>query len=184
MAVNPSAGAQPTEAAAPAARTVLLALGSLFLVAACVARFGLKPEALVGSIFAVVLLILATIDVERRIIPNRIVLPATGVLLALQVVFFPDQALEWVLAGVGAALFFFLPILVYPEGMGMGDVKLALFLGVGLGTAVVSALVVGLLLTFLVAMVILVRGGKEARKRTIPFAPFLAFGGVVALFFA
>jgi leader peptidase (prepilin peptidase) / N-methyltransferase len=89
-----------------------------------------------------------------------------------------------VLASIGAALFFLLPILVYPQGMGMGDVKLALLLGAGLGAAVVSALVVALLAVFLVACAILLRGGGEARRRTIPFGPFLAFGGLVALFFA
>jgi leader peptidase (prepilin peptidase) / N-methyltransferase len=67
--------------------------------------------------------------------------------------------------------------------MGMGDVKLAFLLGVGLGGAVVTALVVGLVAACIVALAILVRGGSAARKRAIPFGPFLALGGLVALFF-
>jgi leader peptidase (prepilin peptidase)/N-methyltransferase len=184
---TPNEGA-PVSAAigAPAFRTrnAATAFAGLVLVAACFARFGLEPEAFVGSFFAVVLLVLSVIDLERRIIPDRIVLPATAVVLACQLAFFPDRGLEWMLASIGAAVFFLLPILVYPQGMGMGDVKLALLLGAGLGAAVVSALVVALLAVFLVACAILLRGGREARRRTIPFGPFLAFGGLVALFFA
>jgi prepilin signal peptidase PulO-like enzyme (type II secretory pathway) len=65
----------------------------------------------------------------------------------------------------------------------MGDVKLAFLLGVGLGGAVVTALVVGLVAACIVALAILVRGGRAARKQAIPFGPFLALGGLVALFF-
>jgi leader peptidase (prepilin peptidase)/N-methyltransferase len=184
---TPSEGA-PVSAAieSPAFRTrnVATAFAGLVLVAGCFARFGLEPEAFIGSFFAAVLLVLSAIDLEHRIIPDRIVLPATAVVLASQLVFFPGRGLEWVLASIGAALFFLLPILVYPQGMGMGDVKLALLLGAGLGAAVVSALVVALLAVFLVACAILLRGGRDARRRTIPFGPFLAFGGLVALFFA
>lgn len=164
-------------------RSFALGLGGAFLTAACFARFGLEPEALVGSLFAVVLLALAVIDLERRIVPNRIVLPATAVILVAQVAFSPDRALEWVLASVGAALFLLLPLLVYPKGMGMGDVKLALLLGAGLGLSVVPALVVGLLAGFVGAVIVLVVRGPAARKLAMPFVPFLAFGGLVALFF-
>jgi leader peptidase (prepilin peptidase)/N-methyltransferase len=131
-----------------------------------------------------VLVVLAAIDLERRIIPNRIVLPATGLILATQIALSPDGAFEWVAAAVGAALFLLLPLLIYPSGMGMGDVKLALLLGAGLGWAVVPALFVGLMAAFVAAVVVLVRGGLAARKTALPFGPFLAFGGLVALFFS
>jgi leader peptidase (prepilin peptidase)/N-methyltransferase len=131
-----------------------------------------------------VLVVLAAIDLERRIIPNRIVLPATGLILATQIALSPDQAFEWVAAALGAALFLLLPLLIYPSGMGMGDVKLALLLGAGLGWAVVPALFVGLMAAFVAAVVVLVRGGLAARKTALPFGPFLAFGGLVALFFS
>jgi leader peptidase (prepilin peptidase) / N-methyltransferase len=132
--------------------------------------------------FAAVLVILAAIDLERRIIPNRIVVPAAMLILIAQIALNPDRALEWTAAGLGAALFLFLPLLVYPNGMGMGDVKLALLLGVGLGWTIVPALVVALLAAFVVALVVLARGGLAARKTALPFGPFLALGALVALF--
>jgi leader peptidase (prepilin peptidase)/N-methyltransferase len=179
--------APPTAAAAapPARRIWEIALGLLAaaLVTASFAHFGFGGRAIVASAFAVVLVVVSAIDLERRIIPNRIVLPATGGVLAAQVALSPDRTLEWIVASVGAALFFAVPLLVYPKGMGMGDVKLALFLGAGLGSAVVTALVVGLLAAFLFALALLLREGHAARGRGFAFGPFLAFGGLVALFF-
>lgn len=172
------------KASAVRGRDVATGVGTAALVVASFARFGFEPEAFIAAIFAAVLVALAVIDLERRIIPNRIVLPATAVVLAAQMSFFPDRALEWTVAGLGAALFFIVPLLVYPSGMGMGDVKLALLLGVGLGAAVVTALMVGLLAAFFFALTILVREGRAARGRAFAFGPFLAFGGLVALFFA
>jgi leader peptidase (prepilin peptidase)/N-methyltransferase len=91
-------------------------------------------------------------------------------------------SVEWVLAGFGAALFLFLAVLAYPGGMGMGDVKLALLLGVALGATVPVAMMVGLVSALVPSVVLFSRHGSAARKMRIPFGPFLAFGGVVALF--
>jgi leader peptidase (prepilin peptidase)/N-methyltransferase len=110
------------------------------------------------------------------------VLPATGVVLICQLVLFPERWLEFVLATLGAGLLLFLPRLLYPAGMGMGDVKLAMLLGAGLGASVVAAFVVGLLAGFVAAVFLLVTRGTAARKMAIPFVPFLAFGGLFALF--
>jgi leader peptidase (prepilin peptidase) / N-methyltransferase len=137
----------------------------------------------VSAVFAGVLVVLTAIDIERRIVPNVIVLPAAAVVLVAQMFVHPDHRLEYVIATVGAGLFLFLPLLIYPAGMGLGDVKLALLLGAGLGSAIVMAFVVGLLAVFLAAVYILVTQGSSARKMAIPFVPFLAFGGLVALFF-
>ena len=145
-------------------------------------RFGFGGEALVGAMFGGVLVVLTAIDIERRIVPNRIVLPATGVILVCQVLLYPDRWVEFVLATLGAGLLLFLPRLFYPAGMGMGDVKLAMLLGAGLGAAVVAAFVVGLLAGFVAAVFLLVTRGSAARKMAIPFVPFLALGGLVALF--
>jgi leader peptidase (prepilin peptidase)/N-methyltransferase len=128
-----------------------------------------------------VLVVLAAIDLERRIIPNRIVLPAVVLILAAQIALSPDRALEWTAASLGAALFLLLPLLVYPSGMGMGDVKLALLLGAGLGWAIVPALVAGLFAAFIVALVVLVRGGLAARKTALPFGPFHVLGALFGL---
>jgi leader peptidase (prepilin peptidase)/N-methyltransferase len=138
----------------------------------------------VSAIFAGVLVVLTAIDIERRVVPNRIVLPATAVVLALQLVVHPDRRLEFVIAMLGSGLFLLLPRLLYPAGMGLGDVKLALLLGAGLGAAVVAAFVFGLLAGFVAAVFLLVTRGSAARKMAIPFVPFLAFGALIALFFA
>ena len=145
-------------------------------------RFGFGGEALVGAMFGGVLVILTAIDIERRIVPNRIVLPATGVILVCQVLLYPDRWVEFVLATLGAGLLLFLPRLLYPAGMGMGDVKLAMLMGAGLGASVVAAFVVGLLAGFVAAVFLIVTRGSVARKMAIPFVPFLALGGLVALF--
>ena len=93
-----------------------------------------------------------------------------------------DPGAEWLLAALGAAAVLLAATLAYPDGMGMGDVKLALLLGAMLGWFVPVALVVGLLAALVPSIVLLVRHGPRARKMRIPLAPFLALGGVVALF--
>jgi leader peptidase (prepilin peptidase) / N-methyltransferase len=167
-----------------AGRTAWTAAGVCLVAALSFLRFGFGGEALVSAIFAGVLVVLTAIDIERRIVPNRIVLPATAVVLVLQLVVHPDRRLEFVLAMLGAGLFLLLPRLLYPAGMGLGDVKLALLLGAGLGAGVVAAFVFGLLAGFVAAVYLLVTRGSAARKMAIPFVPFLAFGALVALFFA
>jgi len=132
--------------------------------------------------FGGVLVVLTAIDIERRIVPNRIVLPATGVILVCQVLLYPDRWVEFVLATLGAGLLLFLPRLFYPAGMGMGDVKLALLLGAALGRTVPVAMFAGMLAALVPSAVLFARHGSAARKMAIPFAPFLALGGLLGLF--
>jgi leader peptidase (prepilin peptidase)/N-methyltransferase len=165
----------------PRRRQIAAAAVSAVLVVACFARFGFGGRALIGAVFAAVLVVLTAIDLDRRLIPNAIVLPATVVVLIAQIAFFPDRTLEWVLASLGAALFFFIPLLVFPTGMGMGDVKLAALLGAALGESVVGALVTALLAGAAFSIFVLVREGMSARKKAIAYGPFLAFGGVLVL---
>jgi len=139
-------------------------------------------RALVAACLAGVLVVLAAIDIQRGIIPNRIVLPASGLILLGDVVLFPNRALEWVLAGLVAAVVLAMPALLGRAWMGMGDAKLALLLGVGLGWGVFGALLVGFLCVFPVALLVLIRGGAAARKTTIPFGPFLSLGALIVLF--
>lgn len=150
------------------------------LVAASVAVFGLTGRGAVAALFCAVLVVLSAIDLEHRIVPNRIVVPAAAVVLAAQTAIHPS--FQWALGAFGAALFLFVAVLVYPKGMGMGDVKLALLLGAALGKTVPVAMSVAMLSALLPAVVLLARHGSAARKHAIPFAPFLALGGVVALF--
>ena len=150
------------------------------LVAACVLVFGATLDALVAAFFCCVLVAISAIDIQHRIIPNRIVLPATAIVLPLQTLLHPSP--EWLLAALGASLFLFLALLAYPAGMGMGDVKLALFMGAVLGKAVAVAMMLGMLAALVPGLFLLARHGSKARKMAIPFGPFLAFGSVVALF--
>ena len=83
---------------------------------------------------------------------------------------------------IGASGFLLLAALAYPAGMGMGDVKLALLLGAMLGRTVPVAMMLGMIAALVPSVVLLVRHGSAARKMGIPFGPFLALGGIVALF--
>ena len=150
------------------------------LAAGCALEFGLSWRFGVAAAFCAVLVTVSATDLERRIIPNRVVVPASLVLLAAQTVIHPS--VEWVAGGVGAAAFFLAAALAYPGGMGMGDVKLAFLLGVVLGRTVPVALLLGMVSALVPAAVLAAKHGRAARKMAIPFGPFLALGGVVALF--
>jgi leader peptidase (prepilin peptidase) / N-methyltransferase len=150
------------------------------LVAGCFWKFGLSWEAAIAAFFCAVLVVLSAIDIDRRIVPNNIVLPAAAIVLVAQTVVHPS--IEWLAAGFGASLFLFLAALAYPRGMGMGDVKLALLLGFAVGWTVPVALFAGMIAALVPSAVLFARHGSAARKMAIPFAPFLALGGVLALF--
>lgn len=145
------------------------------------ARFGTEPDGFVAAVLLSTLAIVAAVDLERRIIPNAIVLPATAVVLSAQVAFFPARAGEWALAAFGAALFLLLPAVLHPGAMGMGDVKLGFLLGAALGWDVIAALALGSLAALPVALYAFVRGGRSARTATLPYGPFLALGAAVVL---
>jgi leader peptidase (prepilin peptidase)/N-methyltransferase len=150
------------------------------LVVACVVAFGFTVRAAVAAFFCAVLVVVSAIDLEHRIIPNRIVLPAAAVCLVAQTALEPSP--EWAIAALGASGFLLVAALAYPGGMGMGDVKLALLMGAVLGRTVPVALMVGMLLALVPSLVLLARHGARARKMGIPFGPFLALGSVLALF--
>ena len=155
-------------------------LTAALLVAGCVWKFGAHAEALVASFFCLVLVAISATDLEYRIIPNRIVVPAAAIVLVAQTALFPSP--EWLIAALGASGFLLLAALVYPAGMGMGDVKLALLLGAMLGRTVPIAILLGMVFAMVPAVYLLVRHGSAARKMGIPLGPFLALGAVVALF--
>ena len=142
---------------------------------------GSRSDAAVAAFFCAALVAISATDLERRIIPNRIVLPAAASCSSRRRRSHPSP--EWAIAGArrrGASSS--LAALAYPGGMGMGDVKLALLLGVELGRTVPVALMVGMLAALVPSVVLFARHGAAARKMAIPFGPFLALGGVVALF--
>ena len=168
-------------AQAPSRLRIAAGLVLVALVVACLAVFGLSAEGVVNALGCVVLVAVTVTDLERRIVPNRIIVPALVVALVVQTAL--DPSIEWIVASLGAGAFYLVAALVYPAGLGMGDVKLAAFLGAWLGAPVIVALFAGSLLAVVPAVVILAMHGKAGRKVGIPFAPFMAGGAVIALFF-
>jgi leader peptidase (prepilin peptidase)/N-methyltransferase len=150
------------------------------LVAGCVWRFGLSGSAAVAAFFCLALVAVSATDLEHRIIPNRIVLPAAAIVLAANTALHPSP--RWALAALGASGFLLAAALAYPKGMGMGDVKLALLMGAALGKTVPVALMIGMVAALVPGIYLVVRHGSAARKMGVPFGPFLALGSVVALF--
>lgn len=161
-------------------RYLAVEIATALLVGACGLRFGLSAYTAIAAGFCVVLVAISAIDLEHRIVPNRIVVPAAALAVVAQLV--REPSLEWPLGALGASLFLFVAAVAYPRGMGMGDVKLALLLGAVLGRSVAAGLMIGMIAALVPAMVLFARHGSAARRATIPFAPFLAFGAVVALF--
>ena len=155
-------------------------LVSALLVAGSVWKFGLHPEALVAAFFCLALVAVSATDLEHGIIPNRIVLPAAAIVLAAQTAIHPSP--QWAIGAFAAAGFLFAAALAAPRGMGMGDVKLALLLGAMTGKYVSVAMLVGMFAALVPAIVLFARYGSGARKKKLPFGPYLAIGGVVALF--
>ena len=128
-----------------------------------------------------VLVFLSTEDLRRRIIPNRIVVPAWVLALVLNTWLHPGRAADWIGWSFGSAFLFLACALATRGGLGMGDVKLVGFLGAVLGSQVVPALVIGTSLGAVAAIAILCREGAAARKRAIAYGPFIAAGGIVTL---
>jgi leader peptidase (prepilin peptidase)/N-methyltransferase len=138
-------------------------------------------QVVLGLVFVTTLVAITLTDLERRVIPNKILtvaaLIAVGIVAATDPASLPERAVAS--GAAGGALF--LAALAYPGGMGLGDVKLAATMGLFLGREVVPALLVALLAASIVGLVLIAKDGAGARKRAIPFAPFLALGGVVGL---
>lgn len=161
------------------------------LFAVTVAVDGLHWVALPHLLFVAVLILVSSIDLEFQIIPDVIILPTAIVGLATMITLSLAHVhdgvwYEWPTAGFAAALFLFAVAEIYERvshlaGMGMGDVKMALCMGAFLGVAVVP----GLFIAFVagaVGGIVLIAVKGESGKTAIPFGPFLAFGGIVAMY--
>ena len=157
---------------------VELVAGLLF--AGCFWKLGFTADAAVAAFFCLALVAVSATDLEHRIIPNKIVVPASVIVLAANTALHPGP--RFAIAAVGASGFLLAAALAYPAGMGMGDVKLAFLMGAALGSSVAVAMFVGMVAALVPSIVLLARHGKAARKMGIPFGPFLALGSVVGLF--
>jgi len=159
---------------------VELALGVLY-VATMLVLWDDPAEVALGLVFVTTLATVTLTDLERRIIPNKVLLVAAVAGVAIVAATDPGSLPERTIAALAAGGLLFLAALAYPRGMGLGDIKLAAVMGLFLGRDVGPALLVALLSGSLVGLAMIARHGAAARKRAIPFAPFLALGGIVGL---
>ena len=156
-------------------------LATALLVAGCFWKFGLSWDAAVASFFCVVLVVLSAIDIDRRIVPNKIVLPAAAIVLVAQTVLHPS--VEWLAAGSRRlALPACWPPSRIPAAWGWATSSSRCCSGLALGRTVPIAMFAGMLAALVPSAVLFARHGSAARKMAIPFAPFLALGGLLALF--
>ena len=161
-------------------RDLAIELTTALLLVACVFAFGLTLRTAAAAIACGTFVVVTATDIERRIVPNRVVLPAALAVLVLDTVWHPSPV--WAVGAFGLAGFLFVAAVAYPGGMGMGDVKLALLIGALLGRTTPVAFMLTLLLTLVPTVFLIARHGRGARRLAIPFAPFLAAGAVITLF--
>jgi len=155
---------------------------ALLFVAVVAVHHDDTAQLVLGLVLIAFLVPLALIDLDTRLLPNRLTLPAAIVAIVLGLLVDPSGEPERLIACVAAGGFFFVAAVAYPRGMGMGDVKLAGVMGLFLGREVAAALFIGLLAGVVAGVVIIRRkGAREGRKTMVPFGPFLALGGVVAV---
>ncbi len=136
-----------------------------------------------GLLLVTALVPITLIDFDHRIIPNRITGPAAIAALVAIAALDSDFLVEAIIAGIAGGGFFFIAAVLYPRGMGMGDVKLAGVLGLYLGRAVAPAILIALVAGVVVGAAIIARkGAKEGHKTAVPFSPFLAANNIIAFF--
>jgi leader peptidase (prepilin peptidase)/N-methyltransferase len=165
------------------ARYPLVEVATAALCALVIVARGTDWDAWLGIVLVLILVPIAFIDLEHRIIPNRILLPGALAAVAIVALAHPAALPEHLIAAGAAGGFLLLAVLAYPRGMGMGDVKLAAVLGLFLGRSVAPAMLAALLSGTLLGAAIMARKGtQEGRKTAIPFGPFLALGALVGLF--
>jgi len=163
-------------------RYPLVELTTALLLALTVVVVGTNREVWLGLAFVLLLVPVTAIDIDFRIIPNKLMIAGTAVALVILALTRPDDIPEHLIAAVAAGGFLLVAAIAYPAGMGMGDVKLAFVMGLFLGREVGVAMLAGLLAGSIVGIAIMAKKGAAAgRKTAIPFGPFLAFGGLVGL---
>ena len=151
------------------------------LFAALTISIGLHPRLVPALILTALVVVASVIDLQHRIIPNRINYP--GALLVFTTASFaePSRLAEFAVGGILCFLFLGLAWVVSPAGMGLGDVKMALMIGLGTGRYAFVALFAAFCASTALSALLVARGGRKALKSSFPFGPFLAFGTVVAL---
>jgi leader peptidase (prepilin peptidase)/N-methyltransferase len=157
-----------------------LAVAALF-VAATLVHWDDPAEIAIDFVFVTMLAVVTLTDLEQRIIPNVVLAAGAVLCLAIAVPTDPGGLPERAIAAIASGGVLFLVVLAYPKGMGLGDVKLTATMGLFLGRAVAPAILIALLVATIAGLALIARHGSQARKMAIPFGPFLALGGVVAM---
>jgi leader peptidase (prepilin peptidase) / N-methyltransferase len=153
------------------------------LFAALTYKIGFEAKLVPALLLTALVVPAALIDLKHRIIPDYINLPGAVLVYIFAVSAQPARWLELLLGGVAAYAFLWVAWRISPKGMGKGDVKMALMMGLGLGKFAFAALFAAFILSTLLSGYLLLTNGKRARKMAFPFGPFLAFGTVVALLY-
>jgi leader peptidase (prepilin peptidase) / N-methyltransferase len=148
---------------------------------AVVAVRGFDDDLLLELPFVACLIALAGIDLDHKLLPNRIVYPMAAYGLVATAIVDTNDLVEHLVAGASGFLFLFIAVLAYPRGMGMGDVKLAGAMGLYLGLSIVPAMLIAFLTGSVVGLAMMAREGAQARKKAVPFGVFLALGGIVGI---
>jgi leader peptidase (prepilin peptidase)/N-methyltransferase len=158
-----------------------IAMAVLFAATVVILGTGDAAELALGLAFCALLVVITLTDLERRVIPNAVLAAGAVVAVAIAAVGDPGSLPDRAISAAAAGGLLFLIALAYPRGMGMGDVKLAAVMGLYLGSSVAPALLVGFATGAIVGVALIARRGAAARKQAVPFGPFLALGGIVAL---
>jgi leader peptidase (prepilin peptidase)/N-methyltransferase len=149
--------------------------------AAVVAVRGVDAALWLELPFVACLIALAGIDLDHKLLPNKIVYPMAVYGVVASALVDVGDLPEHLIAGTGAFAFLLVAVLAYPSGMGMGDVKLAGTMGLYLGVSVVPALLAAFLTGTAFGLAVIAREGAQARKQAVPFGIFLAIGGLVGV---
>lgn len=183
VAVRLSSDAQPPAAPLVPRRAGLAAAVAGGMALLTVVRLGISPWDLASAAALALLVWVAAIDAETRLIPNRLVIPASAALLVVAFLTDAGRGLEHLLAAVVGGLAVLVLVLLRPGGLGMGDMKLTVLIGALLGAGVLGAVVIGFIFAGLAALGLVVRDGRPALKRHLPLGPFLAAGAALMLLF-
>jgi len=160
-----------------------LAMAALFAATVLILGTDDVGELALGLALCATLVIVTVTDLERRVIPNAVLLAGAIAAVAIAGVSDPSSLVDRGIAAVAAGGLLFLVAIAYPRGMGMGDVKLVAVMGLYLGRAVAPAVLIGFAAGALVGVCMIARRGASARKQAVPFGPFLALGGIIGLWY-
>jgi leader peptidase (prepilin peptidase)/N-methyltransferase len=172
---------KPEGTAPSSRRRWIVAAVTAALFAAVTIKIGFVPRLAPALLLTALIVPASIIDLRHRIIPNAINFPGAVAVYLTAVIAQPDRWAELLIGGVAAALFLGVAWMIYPAGMGLGDVKMTLMIGLGLGLYAGVAIFAAFAISLLPSLAVLLLKGPRGRKVSFPFGPFLALGAMVAI---